>query len=90
MSQKRKPLPIAIAAILLILGSLGMLMVLSALSGHPPEWILDTYYSLYPASANGEGSSGPGQIVGGVALFSVAMLSCSVALICGWTPRWPR
>jgi len=29
----------------------GFLIFLSALSGHPPEWILDAYYSVFSESA---------------------------------------
>ena len=40
----------------------GILVALAAFAGHPPEWILDIYYSVFPTSA-----------VGGVILVFVAI-----------------
>jgi hypothetical protein len=50
----RPKLIVVITGLALSITSLfGFLVVLAAFAGHPPEWILDAYYSIFPPSAVG-------------------------------------
>ena len=58
-------LPVLIASVF------GLLISLAAFSGHPPEWTLDAYYSVFPESA-----------VGGVLPLFLAVGLLSALLFC--------
>jgi hypothetical protein len=47
----RKLIDVFTALPLLIASLCGGLIFLAAFAGHPPEWILDAYYSIFPATA---------------------------------------
>ena len=55
----------------LIASFCGLLISLAAFSGHPPEWALDAYYSVFPESA-----------VGGVLPLFLAVGLVSALLFC--------
>ena len=56
---------------LLVISLFGLLVALTAFAGHPPEWILDAYYSISPPSA-----------VGGVILLFAVIGFLSIGLFC--------
>lgn|SRR6185312_13055002 len=49
--MRRKLIDVFTALPLLIVSLFGGLIFLAAFAGHPPEWILDAYYSIFPATA---------------------------------------
>jgi hypothetical protein len=58
---------VAAAALLTLVSMFGGLIVLASLSGHPPEWLLDAYYSIAPSAD----PSGAMLIVGLIGLLSL-------------------
>jgi hypothetical protein len=71
----RVPIVVA-AALLTLLSMFGCLIVLASLSGHPPEWLLDAYYSVAPSAD----SSGAMLIVGLIGLLSLGSLGVAFML----------
>ena len=74
----RSKLVVVITLVPLLSASLfGLLISFEAFSGHPPEWILDAYYSTFPESGAG-GAVGLFLLVG---LLSACLFAFSVARI---------
>jgi hypothetical protein len=73
----RKLTALVTALSILIASLFGLLITLTAFAGHPPEWILDAYYSIFPETAVG----GVLILFAGIGLLSAVLFGVALVLI---------
>ena len=73
----RKLLTIVLVVLLLVASVFGFLIFISGFSGHPPEWILDAYYSIFPSTA----VAGVIALIVAIGIMSVLLFGLALSLI---------
>jgi len=68
------------AALIFAFAAFGLLITAVSFSGHPPEWLLDSYYRHFSKTGDAEDASGAVAFVAGIGTFSAALAFMAAAL----------